>query len=53
MAQIIREAIQEYRRTHSNRIKTDLDALLEQTRGIWRGEDGLTYQTNLRNEWDE
>lgn len=53
MAAIIREAIQEYRRTHSDRMKTDLDSLLEQTRGIWRGEDGLTYQSNIRDEWDE
>lgn len=53
MAHIIREAIQEYRHNHSTQIKTDLDSLLEQTRGIWQGEDGLTTQNNIRDEWDD
>jgi hypothetical protein len=25
--------------------------ILERTRGLWRGEDGLDYQTSLRDEW--
>ncbi len=26
--------------------------LLTQTRGLWRGEEGLAYQTRIREEWD-
>ncbi|NER33214.1 MAG: hypothetical protein F6J93_03930 [Oscillatoria sp. SIO1A7] len=27
------------------------EVLLEQTRGIWKGEDGLEYQQSIRREW--
>ncbi len=52
MAKIITKTAQEYRQIHSNRIKKDIDSLLEQTRGMWREKDGLIYQTNIRDEWD-
>lgn len=28
-----------------------LESLLQETRGTWRGEDGLTYQERIRDEW--
>ncbi len=33
--------------------KTDppLEALIEETRGIWTAGDGLSYQERLRGEW--
>jgi len=27
------------------------ERLLQETRGAWRGEDGLTYQEQIRDEW--
>ncbi len=30
----------------------DFEALLEKTRGIWTGGDGLEYQIKIREEWD-
>jgi hypothetical protein len=41
MAQIIRNAIKEYRQKHSNTVSTDIDSLLQETKGIWEGEEGL------------
>jgi hypothetical protein len=53
MAQIIRNAIDEYRKNHSDDIPTELDSLLMQTKGIWKNKDGLSYQSNIRKEWDK
>lgn len=33
--------------------KEDIRRLLEQTRGLWRADEGLAYQTRVREEWGE
>jgi hypothetical protein len=51
MAQLIRIAIKEYRDAHQEPSYTEIDYLLQQSKGIWPNEDGLKYQTNVREEW--
>lgn len=53
MAAIIRNIIKEYRLQNKEYALTKIDALLAQTRGIWKDEDGSTYQHDIREEWDE
>lgn len=53
MAQIIRDSIREYHRNHANEATTSIDILLNKTKGTWKKEEGLTYQSKLRNEWEE
>lgn len=52
MAQLIRIAIKEYRQAYEKQTHTEIDHLLQQSKGIWSNDDGLKYQTNLRKEWD-
>lgn len=51
MAELIRKAVRRYRE-EMERDEESVEQLLEKTSGIWEGEDGLTYQRRLREEWD-
>ena len=53
MAEIIRLAIKEYKNKNAGLVASDIDALLEKTKGCWTKQDGLTYQRQLRDEWDD
>jgi predicted transcriptional regulator len=53
MTAIIRNIIKEYRVQNKELALTKIDALLAQTKGIWKDSDGSTYQHNIRKEWDE
>ncbi|MFT3742187.1 MAG: hypothetical protein QM752_05905 [Gammaproteobacteria bacterium] len=50
IAQLIRIAIKEYGDAHQEQTDTEVDYLLQQSKGIWPNEDGLKYQINLRTE---
>ena len=49
-AELIRTAVRKYR-DEKKRAALPLNDLLEQTSGIWKAGDGLTYQRRLRKEW--
>lgn len=52
--QIVRIALQEYRRHHDRGVVvSDVDSLLQQTKGIWENKDGLSYQIDIRDEWSD
>lgn len=51
MTEVVRRAVHLYRETTS-RETPPLADLLEQTRGLWKRGDGLSYQTGIRGEWD-
>jgi hypothetical protein len=55
--ELIRRAIRRYRESEPEartlRRLLGLLELLEETSGIWKGKDGLTYQIEVRGEWDE
>jgi hypothetical protein len=50
MTQLVRTAIRHYREECEASTPT-LDRLLEETAGIRQGEDGLSVQLRLREEW--
>ena len=51
-AELIRRAVRMYRK--ASEIETrSFHRLLAETSGIWKGEDGLTYQRRARDEWAE
>jgi hypothetical protein len=51
MAELIRRAIRLYQR--QSEVGTQpIQQLLEATSGIWQGDDGLTYQRRMREEWE-
>lgn len=52
MAELIRRAVRRYRESSEPEARS-LQQLLEETSGIWKGEDGLTYQLGARDEWDD
>jgi len=52
MTEIVRRAVRAYRRQTEPRNRTDLDEVLECTRGIWTHGDGLEYQRAIRAEWE-
>lgn len=53
IAQIIRNAIKDYReRVAKKPAEQSFEDLLEATRGTWTQGDPLTYQQNIRSEWD-
>lgn len=52
MTEVVRRAIRLYRRTDAPEAP-GFDELLAQTKGVWKGEDGLRYQEKVRAEWDE
>ena len=51
MAELIRKAIRRFRE-QSEPEPQSLDQLLRETSGIWPGKDGLSYQLEVRDEWD-
>ncbi|HEY7334873.1 MAG TPA: hypothetical protein VH639_08315 [Bryobacteraceae bacterium] len=48
MAEIVRRAVRKLKESED-----ELEELLEATKGIWRKGDGLEYQREIREEWDE
>lgn len=53
MAELVRVAVRRYRVQEESRHHPNLQALLAQTRGLWRRGDGLAWQRKARNEWGE
>lgn len=51
MTELVRQAVRGYRVRHESRGLTELQAALKRTAGIWRRDDGLDYQQQLRAEW--
>ncbi len=53
IAQIIRDAIKDYKERVAKKPEEEtFEELLEATRGTWTQGDPLTYQQNIRAEWD-
>jgi len=50
MTALVRVAVDALRE-HADLERPSLDELLESTRGIWTGPDGLEYQRRMRDEW--
>lgn len=50
MTEVVRDAIRRLRAT-SAMDAPDLDELLERTRGLWTGPDGLAWQDQMRDDW--
>ena len=48
MAEAIRQGITQLREREETNV---FQRLVEETRGIWRKGDGLTYQEKIRSEW--
>ncbi len=51
--EIIRQAIEQYKKKVESRKKYSLTELLNQTKGMLNTKDGLTIQQQLRDEWDD
>ncbi len=49
-AELIRKAVRLYRQAAETQARS-FHRLLEDTAGMWKGEDGLSYQLRLRDEW--
>ena len=52
MAELVQQAIRDYRRREESLSRPTLQTALAWTSGIWRNGDGLNYQQRLRDEWD-
>ncbi|WP_200861511.1 hypothetical protein [Methylohalobius crimeensis] len=52
MTEIVRRALQLYRRQTEQPPQPGFEELLEKTRGIWSEKDGLDYQIRIRSEWE-
>lgn len=52
MTQLVRQAIRLLRQ-QSEKPSVPFESLLERTSGLWQQGDGLRYQENLRQEWDQ
>ncbi len=50
MTEVVRRALR-LLREKSEREDPPTDVLLERTKGMWKGEDGLDYQRRIRDEW--
>ncbi|MEO8082182.1 MAG: ribbon-helix-helix protein, CopG family [Ardenticatenales bacterium] len=50
MTEVVRDAIRRLRAT-SAMDAPDLAELLERTRGLWAGPDGLAWQDQMRHDW--
>lgn len=50
MTEIVRQAVRQLRERSESAPR--MERLLEKTRGMWKGDDGLAYQRRLRREWD-
>lgn len=51
MAELVRRAVQQYRRRRGADGSKDFEATLQRTRGLWKQGDGLEYQRRVREEW--
>ncbi len=49
-AELIRQAVRFFRKASETQARS-FHRLLEDTSGIWKGEDGLAYQQRVRDEW--
>ncbi len=49
MTEVVRRAVRRYREES----ELSVHRLLEKTSGIWSGEDGLSYQRRIRDEWHD
>ena len=49
-AELIRRAVRHYRKASETQARS-FRRLLDDTSGIWKGEDGLSYQLRIRDEW--
>ncbi len=49
-AELVRRAVRLYRKASETEARS-LQRLLADTSGIWKGEDGLSYQLHVRDEW--
>ncbi len=52
MAELVRRAVRRFREETESQARP-LRQLLEETSGIWEGEEGLSHQTRLRGEWED
>ncbi|MFN4277878.1 MAG: ribbon-helix-helix protein, CopG family [Ferrovibrio sp.] len=52
MTALVREAVARYRAEDERRGKNDLADLVQKTKGLWEGGDGLVWQDKLRDEWE-
>jgi hypothetical protein len=50
LAEAVRQAVCMLRKSST---KESYLKLVDGTRGVWKGEDGLKYQTRIRSEWGE
>jgi aspartate oxidase len=48
----VRQVIQAYKTVHKKIDQSTLRKMLMHTAGIWRSDEGLTYQNNLHDEWN-
>lgn len=53
ITELVRRAVREYRQRHGNGRSRRLIKLLDRTRGNWKHGDGLRYQSNTREEWEQ
>ena len=53
ITELVRRAVREYRQRHGNGSSRRLLELLDRTRGNWKRGDGLRYQSNTREEWEQ
>lgn len=53
MAEVVRKAIRFYRLSLKAQKSTHMDDILKKTAGIWKKEDGLTYQEKIREDWEK
>lgn len=53
MTELVRRAVRKYRQRHGNGRSRRLTKLLDRTRGSWKHGDGLRYQSDTREEWEQ
>lgn len=52
MAELVRRAIKHYRKCGKFAARSPIEMALQQTGGIWKNEEGLIFQTRIRDEWE-
>jgi hypothetical protein len=53
MTELVRQAVHAYRLREESRGNPKWQHAVRETAGIWRQDDGVSYQQRLRNEWDD
>lgn len=53
MTELVREAVGQYRLRQEARNRPDLGEALKRTSGTWRHGDGLRWQRQMRDEWND